>query len=195
MPIGKIASMVKQGPAGLLGGQMNRLGGSGDYGGPEQAEARRLAGEQAAFRQKLSAQAQQYRSNLGDTRAKQYAVSNQQRRRELAQDVGDVRRGASSRGLLYSGLRSSGEASAAGGAASKMAQDRERINQETEAKAQNMEREAIGLGLASQSQEQSMNQDLYNRALTSRRDKNASREALFKAGGAAGGMAMAQGGR
>jgi hypothetical protein len=184
----KAASFARN-PMGAIQGELS--GRSGSYGGEEQRLRTEMLQGLKRYRDKLSAQAKEYRSNIEDTRSKMFSQAKEGRRRNLAQTMTGVQRGANRRGLLYSGLRAGEEAGARQRTATGMAQDKEKINQQTEAKAAQMEQQAATAGLGTQQMGIDAKSDAYNQALQSRRDKLAAQRGLFQAAGSAGGMAAA----
>lgn len=91
--------------------------------------------ESKDYAKQLRDQAGGYAANIGKTQEALYNPQADALRRQLANQLSDVRAGASSRGLLYSGLRQSGEQQAAAGTAAQMAATRKQINDETQAQA------------------------------------------------------------
>lgn len=141
----------------------------------------------------LQGAAGQYRSNLGNLQSQKYEGSANEARRGLAQKMADIKAGASSRGLLYSGLRKGEEAAAAGASASGLAAERANINKQTENQAQQMENSAISAGMDLQKQKQQIADYNANQQLQSQQQKSGLMKGL---GGAAGGLiGTAAGGR
>lgn len=100
------------------------------------AKARQARVQEAKdYAKQLRDQAGSYAANIGKTQEALYNPQADALRRQLAGQLADVRAGASSRGLLYSGLRQSGEQQAAAGTAAQMAAARKQINDETQAQA------------------------------------------------------------
>jgi len=91
--------------------------------------------ESKDYAKQLRDQAGGYAANIGKTQEALYNPQADALRRQLAGQLSEVRAGASSRGLLYSGLRQSGEQQAAAGTAAQMAATRKQINDETQAQA------------------------------------------------------------
>lgn len=135
-----------------------------DYGETEsEGRARAALGDADSYQQQMSAQARNYNANLPGIQGGLEDQAADSGRRALAGNLTDVRRGASSRGLLYSGLRQGGEAGAYGNYLSGLSQARAGINEQTQGNASDMLEQAKNQGLNAQAARQSLNDAIYNR--------------------------------
>jgi hypothetical protein len=126
---------------------------------------------EAEARKQMQAQAKNYRANMGQAREGMYNLAEGQGRQALAQRMGQITQQANQRGLLYSGLRQGAQAGAQGEIAGQLANERARINQATEARAQEMENAAIGVGLQARNQAIQAQDDAYNLALQKKKQE------------------------
>lgn len=134
-----------------------------------------------------AAQAEQQRRNEERARAataKETSAIDQQKgrminqfgdqsRRQLAQDLAGARSAASSRGLLYSGLRRGAEQGLRGQAAGQMAQYRQNVNQSSADKLAGYQQQQAQRGVADYGLEAQRNLGAYQNALQDRAQKRA----------------------
>lgn len=132
--------------------------------------------------------AQEYRSNLAATQARQGQLAEESGRRDLATNMAGVRTASNRRGLLYSGIRQGAEAEAGQSYASNLGAQKQRIKDSTEATADAMESKAIGAGVANQQMMQAQADANYQSALNQRMAKNQMINSLLGTAGSAAGM-------
>lgn len=108
-------------------------------------------------------------------------------RRNLAGQMADIQRGASRRGLLYSGMKQGAEAGAQAGSAARLAQARIGINRDVGQMVQDAKSKVIQGGLDMQSSQQAMEDAVYSKALSNYQSRVAG------AGAIGGGLGMVGG--
>lgn len=108
-------------------------------------------------------------------------------RRKLAEEMSGIKRGASRRGLLYSGMRQGAEAGAQAGSAGRLAQARVDINRNVGNLVQDAKNKVIQGGLDLQAGQQAMEDAIYSQALSNYQSKVGAGSAI------GGGLGMAAG--
>lgn len=201
----------KQKQAGPQVDQAQQQQEAGDAMQRADAERNRQAQLKAAkdYAESTSKQAREYREGLPQLQEKMYNPQADVMRRDLAGQIEGVQQGASSRGLLYSGLRQAGESSAAQGTAANMAAARQNINQQTQSQADMYDRMANqaqmgvqGAELGQYGNQQAMAQQQYQMAndqqqyqigqdQQKQKNRSATLGLIGQAAGSAGGTALA----
>jgi hypothetical protein len=136
-----------------------------------------------------TSQAQNFRSNLPTYTQDKYNIASDMAKQKLGQDMNAIRSGASSRGLLYSGLREGREAQAQGAMVSNLARQRTDINRDAENEARGMEMGAINSGMSLQQANQARQDAIYNAALDKYMNRKSPGQAIGGILGSVGGMA------
>lgn len=111
-------------------------------------------------------------------------------KRQLASGLAQTRQNASSRGLLYSGIRQGTESTQRGMAGAQMAQARADINESVDEQVAKMRQGAIGAGFKAYDSAVAQAQADYNSALKNYKNRNAMIGQIGGALGMAGGMAL-----
>jgi len=132
-------------------------------------------------------QAKANRENIPNQAKDLGALSANDQRRQLAQNIAQTRRGASSRGLLYSGLRQGEEAGQRANTASQIAQNQAQINQQLEDNAFGQEVAAFGNLTQLRNQEIQDAKFKYDQAMAGAQAQAAAKGGLFGAAGLLGG--------
>jgi len=115
-----------------------------------------------------------------------------QERRRLAGELSGIRGGASSRGLLYSGLRQGQEAGARANSESGLAAQRQGINQTIDEQAQRLKEAPIKTGLNLAQVESDISNQAMSRAIENMQSRQAAMAGLGSALGQAAGTALAK---
>jgi hypothetical protein len=137
-------------------------------------------------------QARTYRANLPLEKERQGELAGNDSRLALSQKLNDIKQNASSRGLLYSGLRQGAESGAAAQAGGDLAAQREAINQRLEGQGNAFDTQAIQTGMGVANQQQGMNDFVYNQALAQRQQKSQAMGGLGEGLGALAGSTAAK---
>lgn len=184
MGLKKIAKKV--GGAIGLGG-----GGGGGSGGPPPPDLSELE----ALKSKQQKAASDFRANMAGMQAEQDRASRMTARQELAKQMNDIRSGASSRGLLYSGLKQSDEAKAAQGAAQNIAAQSAQTRAGLEDQARALEDQAAATGISLQMNKQGIANDAFAQALANRQQRSQALGAIGQGVGQLGGTYLANRGQ
>lgn len=190
MASGKLLGGLFGGPTGfLVGAAADRS--NYDIGAAPQAPA--LDSRLADLRSKQLAQAQEFRSNLPETAARQQRQSSSDMRSALTARQRDITKESSQRGTLYSGLRAASEQRAAQQAAQGLAAQNQQVNQMLENQAQGLEGNAVSNAFGAANQQGQMQNADLQRAIQSRAGKLNERGQIVggiaKIGGTIAGMA------
>lgn len=132
-------------------------------------------------------QAKATRENIPNQAKDLGAMSANDQRRQLAQNIAQTRRGASSRGLLYSGLRQGEEAGQRANTAAQIAQNQAQINQQLEDNAFAQEVGSFGNLTQLRNQEMADAKFKYDQAMAGAQAQAAAKGGLFGLGGLIGG--------
>lgn len=159
---------------GLGGG-----GGDGGSGGPPPPDLSQLE----ALRAKQQQAAQNFRQNMAGMQAEQDRASRMDARSQLAQSMQNIKQGAASRGLLYSGLKQSDEAKAAQGAAQNVATQSAATRADLEDQARGLEDTALNTGINIQNLRQGLAVANFTQA---QKDFEARNKALASIGSSVG---------
>jgi hypothetical protein len=139
--VGGAGALGGLGIGSAIGNAAGSLAGGGDQGAPAAPQADpRLA----ALRNKQLQTAQDYRAKLGQTKQEYGDIAAEGIRGDISQGLKGIKQGASSRGLLYSGLRGGEEANLQTGGASRLAGAQKGINESTENQANAYDAAALG---------------------------------------------------
>lgn len=92
---------------------------------------------------------------------------------QLAQQLAQIRRDSSRRGLFYSGARIGGEAKAEANAGANLAEMRAQLHSGALSQADQLDKEAIDSGITQMEIQQQLNDNIYNQALKNLAAKNA----------------------
>jgi len=155
----------------------------------EDVEAKRLA----QVRDQQIKEANKFRENLPEYQKKLGDQAEVSSRRKLANTLGEVKSGYNRRGLLYSGLRQSGEAGAQADASMQLAQERAQISDSLNQTADQYEAAALNSALQVNDMEADFQNQLYSRALNAMMARNQGIGSLLSAGGVAAGLAIGKG--
>lgn len=136
-----------------------------------------------AARDRQITQASNYRTNMANMKEEQGVQSQESARQGLSQKLANIRSGANSRGLLYSGLRQGAEAGAGSDAAGQVAQERAQINTAVEDQANSLDSQALNSAFSVQKAQQELNDSAYQDAL---KRKSQGMSLMGMVGGAAG---------
>jgi hypothetical protein len=131
----------------------------------EDAAIKKAQQEQESAAQKAAEQAQGFRESIGGRMQRRGDLEAAQAGSDIRGGMQDVRRGASSRGLLYSGLSQAGQADVAAQAGGAAAQRLAGYAQNLDQTARGMEDQAVQQGMQAQSYSQDLLDELYNRQL------------------------------
>jgi hypothetical protein len=149
------------------------------------------------LRGQLTKQAQDYRAALPGLQNQMMDSASDDARRGLSSQMTGIKKAANQRGLLYSGLRAGSEAQAAGEASSGLAQERARINEQTQGQADAYDRMAAQgnlahqeMGLQDAQRKQKGQDDAYQQAIARRRGDATAMQAGMQAAGQVGGAAL-----
>lgn len=179
MDVGKFAT---------LPGLMDAMGGQ-----DPQIQAPQVDDRLKKIRDAQIEQARTYRANLPLEKERQGELAGNDSRLALSQKLNDIKQNASSRGLLYSGLRQGAESGAAAQAGGDLAAQREAINQRLESQGNAFDTQAIQTGMGVANQQQGMNDFVYNQALAQRQQRNQALGGLGQGIGALAGSTAGKG--
>lgn len=143
-------------------------------------------------RKALTNKALSYRNNLAGTQSSAYDLARENAYGDLQGQQDKITSGASSRGLLYSGLKQGEDASAQNATAQSLAQRRQQINRGTEDEAF---RQSTLANTANQSWNELQQQKAlgsYNIGLQDQANQMQLMKGIFGAAGVAGGGALAK---
>lgn len=179
-----LGSVVKKvaGAVGIGGG-----GGSGSSSTPPPPDLSELE----ALRTRQSRAASDFRTNQAGMQEEQDRSSRMDARSELARDLAQNRKGASSRGLLYSGLKQAADVGAESGMAASVAQNRAATAAQLENQARGLEDQAANTGISLQMNKQGIADNSYAMALQNRQAQLQAQGALGGAVGTVAGSALA----
>lgn len=127
--------------------------------------------------------ADQFKQGLPGLRERQFNVGADKLRMGLAGKMADIRRGASSRGLLYSGIPQGQQAQARTQLGTQFGQLRGDIQQRTQKQLQDMQDRAFKSNIEIQRLEQERAKALYNQALAKAQARTAAMMGLGRGGG------------
>lgn len=132
--------------------------------GPDTAKFdREISKEQNEQAKRIAKQAEKIRLGREDLTRDRFNIQADPMRMELGDQIDDIRRGASSRGLLYSGLRSGAESEARGQLASNLARTMAQANRDQLTLEDEGDVAATGSLLAArQSEMENYNQSIAN---------------------------------
>lgn len=144
---------------------------------------------------KMSSQkAREYRGQMPVLRQQQQTQASEGSRQQLAGRMADIKRGASSRGLLYSGLPQAAQSAASAQQAGALAQQRADVNAQLEGQAMGLESAAIQGGLGLQQAKQQVLDRNYENEMNQRMAKQRAVSGLLGTLGSLGGAAAGAGG-
>ena len=175
-----------------VNGGLSRIGLGGDQG-QSTAAPEAVDPKLKEIRDKQIAEAKKFRSNLPGYKQKLGDQAETSSRRKLAETLSDVKSSFNRRGLLYSGIRQSGEVGAQADASNQLAQEKAQINDSLNQTADEYEAAALKSGLAVNDMEADYQSQLYSRALASMMSRNQGISSLLGAGGAVAGASIAKG--
>lgn len=176
--IGSAVDMLN--PENLIRNAVLGKGGGGPAGAPGPA------GMDPRLHDALQGQldyAKEFRSSLPGMQQEAGGVAENQSKRQLAGDLVRNKQNASSRGLLYSGVKQMGDASAQAQSQAGLNAKKFSVNKELEGQANEAEQQAIKAAQDQQNLESDLRGQMYDVALS---NANAKRGALGALGGAVG---------
>lgn len=145
-------------------------------------------------RQAAQADASSFRNSIPGLNQSITAQQGETGRQGLAKKLTDIKNGANSRGLLYSGVKQSADAEAAGQTASTLSNQAYQTNQGLEQQAQGLENTAMDAGMKEQQMRQQMNDSAYQTALKRKQENQAGMSSLMGGAGSLIGAGMRSGG-
>lgn len=157
--------------------------------------ANRILGgyRQGELKNELTSEAKKFRADLPEMQAEQSGLLRKEAERTLEGGVRDIRKGYSTRGLLYSGLRQGAESGLKGQVAAEMARQQAGINAELEDLARAREYQAARIGLEGYEEARNRFEELYNKQMQNALSR---RRRIANLGGAVGyGVGAYLGGR
>lgn len=184
-------------PLGAIGGAL--AGGTaynaaqGILGGPKAPSAPGEDPKLAAIRNAQLEQAQKFRAGLPQEQEKQAADATAEAKRSLVGQMKQIRTGANSRGLLYSGLKTGAEAGAKAESASGLSKQIAMQNRQLEEQAQALESGAITGNYTPVAQQQQIENINFNNQIRENLARNQAIGNLFGGIGSMGGLLLAQG--
>jgi len=144
-------------------------------------------------RKAAQADAANFRSSMPGLNQMATSQQGEEGRLGLAKKLTDIKRGASSRGLLYSGIKQGADQEAATGLASELSGQAYSTNQALENQAKQMEDQAVDAGLNEQNMKQKANQQAYQTALQRRQENQAGLGSLMGGAGSLFGSILGRG--
>lgn len=141
---------------------------------------------QNTLKDQMFSEAEQFRKDLPGIAGEQSGLLEKQGQAAIDQGTKDIRKGYSSRGLLYSGLRQGAESSLRGQVASELASGRAQLNRELEDLARAKEYEATKYGLQGYEEARQRYENLYNQQMQNALER---RRRVSQIGGAVGYLA------
>lgn len=142
----------------------------------------------AEAKEKAAQAAQQRELDVANSKNSMMNQAEDSGRRQLSQKLGQVRSGANSRGLLYSGLRQGAEEGTRAQSAGDLAATRQNINQASDEQMTNLTNQGANQGIQSYGMQIQNNANDYQDALKRYQQKTGALGALGKGLGAAGAL-------
>lgn len=133
--------------------------------------------------------AKEFREQLPETEQKLIGQLGQETSRGLNKNIQGIREGASSRGLLYSGMRQGAEAGARNQAGGLLARGQQGIKESLRKQAESLDNQAIQSGIDIQQSQQRIADMAYQQALAEMQSENSMFGSIMGAVGTAVGMA------
>lgn len=141
-------------------------------------------------REAQAADAARFRSSIPTLNQQAGTIQGEEGRQGLARKLTDIKRSASSRGLLYSGIKQGADQEVASSTASDLANKSYSTNKSLENQAQKMENSAIESGMKGLEAKQQAAQQSYQMALQRRQAQQQGQAGLLGGVGSLAGAAL-----
>lgn len=191
--ISKAIGNIAGGAIGGKTGELIKQAGSGGGGNvapvdPYEQQRKRYIEALEAQRKKISGVASEYEKSMPGMKERAFGAAADVGRKEVGQEIGNIRKGTQRRGLLYSGLREGAEAGAVGDMQSRVASQQSQIADEMENRRQELQDAAAQAGLGKMAAEAGLASGDINMTL---QNALARRQAMGSLLGGIGGLAGA----
>jgi len=186
--------------AGYLAGKALRGGGGGEQqqADPYQEKKQAYMDALESQRKKMTDISDKFRKEAPTIQEKGIGAIGDEERRSAKAGIQDIRKGASSRGLLYSGLRQGAEAGRIGESQSRIAGRAADLSDQIEQQKDNLDNQAVQAGLSKQAAELGMASEDYASNLEKAKQRTSGIKKIAgmigNVGGSAMGSAMGGGG-